>query len=490
MAERLLAELRATTENKLAELLRPEVVAMLGQLEEKGVPPRTVFASALRRARQQQATNISSVTEQPLTSKAEEMREPPVACRNRLSASLHSMVLTNEGGVLCFGYDPCGPGSHSNGFAAERDTLITLPKRAVGVAAGWSFSVVLIENGQIYACGLDEDCLPTVRNGIAGVGPTPIPSLQRIVVISAGAAHALAVDEHGSAWSWGCSVDGQLGRAGGSRPAVVELPERCALVAAGAVHSLFATADTGSVFAAGHGGSGRLGLGDQGDRRLATKVPHLANVVSIAAGKFHSLAVVRSIDVYAFGDNSYGQLGLGDDLDRLIPTRVLGLPDLSVKQVAAGGAHSLVLLETGEVWGFGKNASGQLGTELSQSDDDSVGNNGDRTKEQDEDEDQDDSVSAEEIWDPVPILDLSNVVEIAAGSDALDDNGHSLAWTTGGTLFGFGSAHYGQIGAAARIRAALGTPVPFPCKIPLNSAGAQSPFFGSAVPRNQWTHGK
>lgn len=481
MAEHLLAELRATTENKLVELLGLEIVAMLGQLEEKGVPPRTVFASALRRARQQQAMNDSRLSGQPFTPKVAETQEARVACRNRLSASLHSMVLTNEGSVMCFGYDPCGPGSNINGFADEQNTLINLPKRAVGVAAGWSFSVVLTETGQIYACGLDEDCLPTVRKGTSGVGPKPIHSLQRIVLVSAGAAHALAVDAHGSAWSWGCSVDGQLGRAGGSRPGVVELPERCALVAAGAVHSLFATADTGSVFATGHGGSGRLGLGDQDDRRLVTKVPHLSNVVSLAAGKYHSLAVVRSIDVYAFGDNSYGQLGLGDDMDRLIPTLVPGLPESRVKQVAAGGAHSLILLETGEVWGFGKNASGQLGLDLSQSDDESIGNYDDYTKEEDEDVEDEYSGSEEEVWDPVIIQNLMNVVEIAAGSDALDDNGHSLAWTAEGTLLGFGSAHYGQIGAAARVQTALGSPVQCPFPISLSSTRAHSPNFGVAM---------
>jgi alpha-tubulin suppressor-like RCC1 family protein len=63
--------------------------------------------------------------------------------------------------------------------------------------------------------------------------------------------------------------------------------------------------------------------------------------------------------VWGWGRNTEGQLGLGDYHERLAPVRVEGLED--VVGVALGEHHSLALTKEGEVWSWGKGSDGQLG---------------------------------------------------------------------------------------------------------------------------------
>ena len=49
----------------------------------------------------------------------------------------------------------------------------------------------------------------------------------------------------------------------------------------------------------------------------------------------------------AWGINDYGQLGNGTTTYEVIPTRVLGLEDVGIADIAAGGWHSLALSDMG-----------------------------------------------------------------------------------------------------------------------------------------------
>lgn len=82
----------------------------------------------------------------------------------------------------------------------------------------------------------------------------------------------------------------------------------------------------------------------------------------IAAGKRFSI-VCKNKEVYAFGLNSYGQLGNTTTIKSFNPEKVFGGANFlrNVLQVAAGGYHTLFLLDTGYVFGCGDNQFGQLG---------------------------------------------------------------------------------------------------------------------------------
>ena len=47
--------------------------------------------------------------------------------------------------------------------------------------------------------------------------------------------------------------------------------------------------------------------------------------MALAAGFYHTCALLSGGGVDCWGDNGYGQLGTGDAMDRLTPTGVPGL---------------------------------------------------------------------------------------------------------------------------------------------------------------------
>ncbi|VEL39243.1 unnamed protein product [Protopolystoma xenopodis] len=80
-------------------------------------------------------------------------------------------------------------------------------------------------------------------------------------------------------------------------------------------------------------------------------------------GLEHSLALTATSQIFAWGTNSCGQLGLGHANERpiAVPQLVASLNGLPIRQIAAGGNHSLVLTPSGAVYSWGANSHGQLG---------------------------------------------------------------------------------------------------------------------------------
>ncbi len=111
---------------------------------------------------------------------------------------------------------------------------------------------------------------------------------------------------------------------------------------------------------------GQLGLGDEDDRLVPTEVDGLPDgeISQVSLGvKFSAVLIDNS--VYTWGLNSCGQLGLGDDIDRSVPTKVTGLPSATIKQISLGEQHVGVYLNDGLhkniLYTWGDNDHGQLG---------------------------------------------------------------------------------------------------------------------------------
>ena len=85
----------------------------------------------------------------------------------------------------------------------------------------------------------------------------------------------------------------------------------------------------------------------------------LINVVAVAAGRSHSIAIKDDGSVWTWGYNGYGQLGDGTWTNRYTPVQVSGLSN--VVAIAAGSFHSLAVKDGGSAWTWGYNAYGQLG---------------------------------------------------------------------------------------------------------------------------------
>jgi alpha-tubulin suppressor-like RCC1 family protein len=136
-------------------------------------------------------------------------------------------------------------------------------------------------------------------------------------------------------------------------------------VAAGNLHNLALHAN-GEVWAWGGNRAGELGMGDTLPRNTPVKIPGLSNITAISAGQYpalglygsHSLALDRSGKVWAWGENEFGQLGVGDTLDRNTPQFISGLS--RIRSISAGVGGSSAVDSSGRLWVWGWNDRGQL----------------------------------------------------------------------------------------------------------------------------------
>ncbi|XP_066487811.1 E3 ISG15--protein ligase HERC5-like isoform X2 [Tiliqua scincoides] len=134
-------------------------------------------------------------------------------------------------------------------------------------------------------------------------------------------------------------------------------------IACGDHHSM-AVSKGGELFSWGQNERGQLGLGKW---TPSIKEPQLVQALKgiplakIAAGAAHSMAVSLSGSVYSWGKNAFGQLGLGDTEDRNSPTYVNALEQKKMVFVCCGGEHTAVLSKDGLVCTFGAGSYGQLG---------------------------------------------------------------------------------------------------------------------------------
>lgn len=66
-------------------------------------------------------------------------------------------------------------------------------------------------------------------------------------------------------------------------------------------------------------------------------------------------------EVFPINRGDFGRLGHGSCNDVFVPQRISLFTGKLVKQVACGDTHTLVVLDSGELYTFGRNQNGQLG---------------------------------------------------------------------------------------------------------------------------------
>jgi regulator of chromosome condensation len=200
----------------------------------------------------------------------------------------------------------------------------------------------------------------------------------RVKAIAVGANHVLALVEDGEVYAWGSGEQGQLGKRVLERHKLRALhptritPRRhrqhggIVAITAGSYHS-FLLARDGTVFAVGLNNFGQLGADDFEDRLVAEALPadtwQGEQIVALAAGEHHSLALAASGRVFVFGRADSNQLGIprkeGDA--RAYPAPVLHPFLKSVTFLAAGTNHNLAVAGKGQLWSWGYGEMGQLG---------------------------------------------------------------------------------------------------------------------------------
>jgi alpha-tubulin suppressor-like RCC1 family protein len=110
----------------------------------------------------------------------------------------------------------------------------------------------------------------------------------------------------------------------------------------------------------GSNGYGQLADATTKDRHSATRASGISGTIeSLSAGANHTCALIVGGTVECWGWNDYGQLGNGTTAESQPPQHVSGLS--GVVSVEAGGLHTCALLSGGAVKCWGDNRNGQLG---------------------------------------------------------------------------------------------------------------------------------
>jgi len=235
--------------------------------------------------------------------------------------------------------------------------------------------------------------------------PTTLTTAHETLGVTSGFMHSVAVRSDGTVWAWGDNTYGQLGN--GRRGGMVAAPRKVAgigdvvAVAAGDRHTLALKKD-GTVWAWGDNESCQLG--DVSGIVLRTEpvqVTGLDGITAIGAGRVFSVALKRDGTLWYFGDGFIGGGGMGD---RAKPHRIDGIGD--VVAVSCGRTSIAALRSNGSVWCWGESSQGQMGNDFF----------GIR-------------------WDPAEVAGLDNVVAVAAGEQ------FTLALKKDGTVWGLGSLH-------------------------------------------------
>ena len=227
----------------------------------------------------------------------------------------------------------------------------------------------VLVNGHNYwgQLGLERDDVGNTTT-IETLTRVPLPAGVSVVDVAAGDYHSVLLTSQGEVYTFGCGRSGQLGH--GTRDSL-STPTKVARldgvhivkIAAGA-QSTLAVSASGRVYMMGT--LGRYTYGGELPRVCVaepTLVQGLATVevVDVACGGWHVVALDAGGKVYTWGWNKACQLGHGDAKSRTQPRLVKVLRNHRVVQVAAGRQHSMVLLEEGFVVGWGSNRYGVLG---------------------------------------------------------------------------------------------------------------------------------
>ena len=173
--------------------------------------------------------------------------------------------------------------------------------------------------------------------------------------VQTGGEHSCAILDNGQVRCWGSNRYGQLGFAGDypvpegaeqherapeleARPVDICLDLPATDLALGGAHSCALLTD-GTVQCWGSANHGKLGNGHYTrDSLTPVTVEGLTDVVQIESRHMHTCAITSSGQLYCWGLNYYGQLGTGDATDQAIPQLVTGFLELiEVRETADQG---------------------------------------------------------------------------------------------------------------------------------------------------------
>ncbi|KAK0424078.1 hypothetical protein QR680_008488 [Steinernema hermaphroditum] len=243
----------------------------------------------------------------------------------------HTLVLSADNMVYSWGENKCGQLGLGDRRSRGSPTIIeALSGKGISkIAAGNQFSLFCSTKGVVLVCG-QQKYLGNGEKGEDCLKPKVVDSLLRVDItdVACGDEHTVAIDSQGNVYVWGS------------------------------------------------GKNGRLGTGDENFVTTAIQItiPVGQTIMNVRCGHDCTALLTTSGIMLAMGSNKYNKLNLNhrqgffadmkdvtDDVDDVTTPRAMKPFAARIVDVKLGTFHSGVLLESGHIHLFGRNAVGELG---------------------------------------------------------------------------------------------------------------------------------
>jgi alpha-tubulin suppressor-like RCC1 family protein len=237
-----------------------------------------------------------------------------------------------------------------------------------GQFSGFGNSTSVPSGQELYSWG---------NNAIGMLGQNNDPTIDRSSPVQIGAlttwaniaqgpiAYAgMATRTDGTLWAWGynsAATNGALmdnSVINRSSPVQVGALTNWAEPAQGRFHSVAIKTD-GTIWSAGYGAEGRLGVNSTVSHSSPVQIGSLTTWYKVAAGRDHTLSIKTDGTLWAWGSNNGGYLGINSTIAKSSPTQVGSLTTWA--SVTAGQGQSLAIKTDGTLWAWGNNGAAQLG---------------------------------------------------------------------------------------------------------------------------------
>jgi len=197
-----------------------------------------------------------------------------------------------------------------------------------------------------------------------------------------------ALDSNGDLWAWGQNNYGQVGNGTKiDQETPVQITGTNSIInptitvafenVYGKNNTFIALDENGDLWGWGYNYDGQVGNGNNNNQTIPIQITGSNSInpsitidfVNVYENSYTFIALDSNGDLWGWGWNHYGQVGNGTKSNQLTPIQITGSNStinseitVGFEEVCENGETNIALDENGDLWGWGNNNIGQIGT--------------------------------------------------------------------------------------------------------------------------------